>query len=1066
MGARRWDGDHLRRTDSLRYASRRRADLPRRAEHSKATANGVKVKSICVTASPPAITSANLGVATRNHGLGVKTDANPCSTKSLDSGGLGGEALPGLKPDLETRSDRLKYLSKGKWIADAWSPPEDFADTSDPFRSKQLKTNRQVTWADDKGAPLCTSLTEITKQKKARGVNLWSEKEVFGNHYTPNQAGAPSYKDVLLSNRKSSQGEEAPTSLRHRVTRRAPPPLSRIKRCFRCLSTDHLIRDCRDPLRCALCLRTGHRAKHCSRRGPTRLTNMQTTRVFRPHIRKVFIPLTEEFFKRQAQRQCAVLADVIGRSRLGHSPQVTIASDLAARFGGFTTDFLAARHHERDFVILLPDWVRPEDLTNRGLINLAHCRLDCVPWEPYARAARSRISYKAWIRIENLPFECWSANRVSAVVNGFGRFLKADDSSTNMMDLTGFRCSVAVDDLADIPEHLAISLGDIVITVPIRIESTAPFGGEDRGIPFGGGDRNEGEDQTDPLGMQLARRVSTLGVAGGDSDSRDGYRSDQGSSWNSSELRDRRRDLESGRKRPAPAGQAHLLAARKRAPVTVVGSAPRPHRRPVHVGLPPVSPVRRGGVSVVQPSPVDPTVPPGPRAFAAVGGSPNASGLGSKSVASSSLCPGSRSLPLSSSFSNCCISLGLWPAEPTSEAVRGFGLGVVGARLGLGLVGFSPVCFAGPPCNLGPGWALENLSPPVSGLLAPDGVRLPFTVDRASSLASLAQPRRPNSAPSVFWLSGRVPNRPGPIGAPGPPGTLLVFSLSSSGMCAPLCSIRLLDPPLPPAGLLPSGCLSVGHGPLSTAQPAEPARDATSTSRLHAVDLLSDAPPSPFCPHPTTRCSPRLTSRPCKGALELAMVRKAALRDVSPMEPLPDAAAGDGRVALPRARRMTKYLVACSSGGTSPPRPAGAFGIPAARPDCSLPERRPCAASFRDGVGEHLMSPASGQPPSTGRKGTAVALVGLPGTTPLAATTSVGQPRAPNRRSLRTAQNAASIVPVPTLPREEASRATGSAPSPPGSAARRKIMNKSAKCGIRLSEEDARNYLDFVRSAV
>ncbi len=172
-----------------------------------------------------------------------------------------------------------------------------------------------------------------------------------------------------------------------------------------------------------------------------------------------------------------MLADIIGRSNLGHFPQETIASDLAARFGGFTTDFLAARYHERGFVILLPDWVRPEDLINRGLTQLAHCRLRCFPWTPYRNAAPSRIAYKAWIKIENLPFEWLSANRMSAIVSGFGRFLRADDGSINIVDFTGFRCSIAVDDLADIPEHLEISMGDYVITVPVRIESTTvPLG--------------------------------------------------------------------------------------------------------------------------------------------------------------------------------------------------------------------------------------------------------------------------------------------------------------------------------------------------------------------------------------------------------------------------------------------------------------------------------------------------------------------------------------------------------------------------------------------------------------
>jgi hypothetical protein len=35
------------------------------------------------------------------------------------------------------------------------------------------------------------------------------------------------------------------------------------KMCFRCLSTDHLVSQCRDPIKCASCFRSGHRSTHC-----------------------------------------------------------------------------------------------------------------------------------------------------------------------------------------------------------------------------------------------------------------------------------------------------------------------------------------------------------------------------------------------------------------------------------------------------------------------------------------------------------------------------------------------------------------------------------------------------------------------------------------------------------------------------------------------------------------------------------------------------------------------------------------------------------------------------------
>jgi hypothetical protein len=52
-----------------------------------------------------------------------------------------------------------------------------------------------------------------------------------------------------------------------------PPAPSR---CFRCLTADHQVRDCRDPVRCRGCSRFGHRHKSCP---------MPIARVLTPHPR-------------------------------------------------------------------------------------------------------------------------------------------------------------------------------------------------------------------------------------------------------------------------------------------------------------------------------------------------------------------------------------------------------------------------------------------------------------------------------------------------------------------------------------------------------------------------------------------------------------------------------------------------------------------------------------------------------------------------------------------------------------------------------------------------------------
>ncbi len=55
-----------------------------------------------------------------------------------------------------------------------------------------------------------------------------------------------------------------------------------------------------------------------------------------------------------------------------------------------------------------------------------------------------------WAKLFNLPYECWTESRVSALVGGFGRYLRIDDSSRLIMEFNYFKCQVAVDDPPDI----------------------------------------------------------------------------------------------------------------------------------------------------------------------------------------------------------------------------------------------------------------------------------------------------------------------------------------------------------------------------------------------------------------------------------------------------------------------------------------------------------------------------------------------------------------------------------------------------------------------------------------
>ncbi len=274
--------------------------------------------------------------------------------------GLGAIGKPGCSDRAPPVSDNVPADGPLKPAC----PTKKVADSSCQFGFvRSRRSASRVSWAECHGALLCNSQTQVggpSSPITLRGLINLPRTRAFTQQAVKNHLGAPnppvksgplSYKDALLMSAppsKPPEGLQPRRPLRHSV----PFRLSS-KRCFRCLATDHLIRSCRDPVRCAACFRTGHRARLCPLR--SQKTKMQRSRGLRPDVSKVFIPLTEEFRNRQSQCRNAVLADVIGRANMGHFPQDTLAADLAARYGGFPTDFLVARHQERDYVILLPE---------------------------------------------------------------------------------------------------------------------------------------------------------------------------------------------------------------------------------------------------------------------------------------------------------------------------------------------------------------------------------------------------------------------------------------------------------------------------------------------------------------------------------------------------------------------------------------------------------------------------------------------------------------------------------------------------------------------------------------
>jgi hypothetical protein len=89
-----------------------------------------------------------------------------------------------------------------------------------------------------------------------------------GGHHPPAPSGTASLSSELtpaLSNLQTARpylmALLSPATPPLKAAMPLPPPRTQ---CFRCLSTDHLVADCRDPVRCRACLRFGHRSSSCA----------------------------------------------------------------------------------------------------------------------------------------------------------------------------------------------------------------------------------------------------------------------------------------------------------------------------------------------------------------------------------------------------------------------------------------------------------------------------------------------------------------------------------------------------------------------------------------------------------------------------------------------------------------------------------------------------------------------------------------------------------------------------------------------------------------------------------
>lgn len=210
--------------------------------------------------------------------------------------GRGASPTSRINGDIERHFRLLKEKAGGKIPSEALLQAEESTHVKEAKDHKEKKTKLNVVWVDHIGKSLISSCplndnypTEsigerrpysaphLSKKDNMRRPSITQDREkgiLQGSEFSLKRT----YKEALLGSPVHPRRFQPP-----------PPPslcyspprcvlLRRLStsegRCFRCLAKDHQVQQCRDPIPCAECFKTGHILRNCRTRSTQSLPRM------------------------------------------------------------------------------------------------------------------------------------------------------------------------------------------------------------------------------------------------------------------------------------------------------------------------------------------------------------------------------------------------------------------------------------------------------------------------------------------------------------------------------------------------------------------------------------------------------------------------------------------------------------------------------------------------------------------------------------------------------------------------------------------------------------------------
>ena len=335
-----------------------------------------------------------------------------------------------------------------------------------------------------KAAELCEATAVIASQEDAVSPK-WQEKK--SRHW---------WRKDAARHRTNSGGVNGPPPAKPKAR---DAFLKRLAgRCFKCLASDHLVADCRDPVRCLRCRRSGHTSSSCPARRPRTISpNLRSRLKFPPesiHSRITFPPLpstskpttpstldavemehTPGFPSRRQTlgRTALVMTDAMSRAAarlLAHAVEVTMPEEgyrpstlevAYALSGQLHVPRLNIRVSRRNSDTFLAEFkMAPERdrAVGRGSIDIGGSSLPIRPWRSVGGAVERVWWYHAKVTLEKVPMEAWNEDGVRLILGDSCILDRLDSYSVEREQSEFLTCWVWMEDPDDLPRAVEFSL--------------------------------------------------------------------------------------------------------------------------------------------------------------------------------------------------------------------------------------------------------------------------------------------------------------------------------------------------------------------------------------------------------------------------------------------------------------------------------------------------------------------------------------------------------------------------------------------------------------------------------